>query len=41
MNGYVLSGYGLTVASLALYGVRVLMRERAARRALRRDGSWS
>ncbi len=40
MNGYVLSGYGLTVATLALYGARVLLRERAARRALRKEQGW-
>ena len=41
MNGFVLSGYGLTVGALALYGVRVLLRERAARRALRKERAWS
>ena len=40
MNAYVLAGYGITVAAIALYGVRVLLRERAARRLLGRDGPW-
>jgi heme exporter protein D len=31
---YVYAGYGVTVAAIALYAVRVLLRGRALRRAL-------
>ena len=33
-DGYVLAGYGVTVATLALYAARVLRRERSLARAM-------
>ena len=44
-EGYVYAGYGVTLATLALYALRVLGRGRSLRRALRgtpdpgRDGA--
>ncbi len=40
MNGYVIAGYGITVATIVAYAARLLIRERALARALdgrRRD----
>ncbi len=34
MNGYVAAGYGITFAALALYSLRVVLRERVLRRSL-------
>jgi heme exporter protein CcmD len=34
---YVYAGYGVTVVAIALYAVRVLLRGRALRRALREE----
>jgi hypothetical protein len=35
MNGYVAAGYGITMATLAGYALRVVLRGRAVSRALR------
>lgn len=38
-SGYVLAGYGITVAALGLYALRVLRRGRALARSFRTTGS--
>lgn len=38
MNGYVVAGYGITLATLAVYSLRVLRRGRALSRAARDRG---
>ncbi|MBW3574928.1 MAG: heme exporter protein CcmD [Actinobacteria bacterium] len=37
MDAYVLAGYGITLATLALYSLRVLRRGRALARAAERE----
>jgi heme exporter protein CcmD len=38
VSGYVVAGYGITLATLALYALRVLRRGRALSRAAREQG---
>lgn len=38
MNGYVLGGYGVTLATLGLYALRLVLRGRALSRTLPRGG---